>query len=188
MTVLTEQLARIEMELGAAQRHAHAIADPLEDEEWTARPAPNQWSVMECLIHLNRTSRAFLPLIREAIGRGRDEKLLGAGPYRRDFVGWLLTWAAKTRLPIKTTDPFVPTQSEPRDKVLSEFDALQHELIARLAEADGLLLGRLRIVSPFDARIRYNLYSCLGLIPAHQRQHLEQAGRVLRKLKARRNR
>jgi hypothetical protein len=41
---------------------------------------------------------------------------------------------------------------------------------------------RLRIRSPFDSRLRYNLYSCLTIIPAHQRRHLaqaEEAGRAI---------
>jgi len=44
-------------------------------------------------------------------------------------------------------------------------------------------LGKLRIVSPFDPRIKYNLYSCLRLIPAHQRLHLRQAEQVVHKVR-----
>jgi len=104
--------------------------------------------------------------------------------HRRDVVGWLLWWAAEMRLPIKTTEPFVPVRSEPKDEVLSEFDALQNQLTACLREADGLDVGRLRIVSPFDSRMKYNFYSCLRLIPAHQRQHLRQAEQIVHKVKA----
>lgn len=179
---MAPELTRIETELTEAHRRAHALADPLDQEGWARRPAPGEWSVGECLIHLNLTSRALLPLIRDAITRGREQRLLGNGPYRRDFVGWLLSHVIEppVRLRTKTTAPFVPRDLEPKASVLDAFDHLQGELIGCLGEASGLDLGRLRIVSPFDARIKYNLYSCLRIIPAHQRLHLAQAEEVIR--------
>src|SRR5262249_31290194 len=168
-----------------ARRRAHEIVAPLTPEDWSTRPAGDQWSVAECFIHLNLTSRAFLPLIGDAIARGRGLKLHATGPYRRDVVGWFLCWIMEppVRLRIKTTAPFVPAGIEPRDKTLDTFDVLQGELAARVREADGLDLGRLRIISPFDSRLTYNLYSCLRIIPAHQRQHLRQAAQAVESLR-----
>ncbi len=182
MTARAPQLTRIEAELTEAWRRAHVLCDPLDQEDWTRRPVPGEWSVGECLIHLNLTSRAFLPLIQAAIARGRELRLLGDGPYRRDFVGWLLSHIIEppVRLRTKTTAPFVPRDLEPKADVMDTFDHLHGELIGCLGEANGLDLGRLRIVSPFDRRIKYNLYSCLSIIPAHQRLHLQQAEEVIR--------
>ncbi len=179
-----EQLARIQAELAEAARRAHEVAAPFEDERWGARPARDQWSVAECLIHLNMTSRAFLPLIKDAIGKSPDRVLISRTPYRLDFVGRLLWLAATVQLPIKTTGALVPPRAQPKDAVLSEFHTLQNQLMGCLAAAEGLDLGTVRIVSPFDARLKYNLYSCLRLIPAHQRQHLRQAERVVQRLRA----
>lgn len=178
-----DRMAWIQAELEDARRRANAIAAALEADAWVARPAPGQWSVAECLIHLNLTSRAFLPLIDDAIGDGRSRGLVGRTRYRMDLMGRLLWWAATLRLPIKTTEPFVPARSQAKDTVLAEFDDLQSRMLGCLGAAEGLDLGRLRIVSPFDSRIRYNLYSCLRLIPAHQRQHLTQAERVVQRLR-----
>ena len=182
---LQPQLERIGLELADARRRAHEIAAPLAGELWSTRPAVDQWSVAECLIHLNLTSRAFLPLIRDAIKKGRDLKLLGRGPYRRDVVGWFVSWITDppVRFRVKTTAPFVPGGVEPKDRVLDAFDMLQGQVADCVREADGLDLGRLRIVSPFDSRLKYNLYSCLRIIPAHQRQHLLQAEQVIRRLR-----
>lgn len=178
-----EQLARIQAELGEARRRAREIAASVENERWGTRPTPDQWSVGECLIHLNMTSQAFLPLIKDAIGKGRDREPFRRTPYRMDFVGRLLWWAATVRLPLKTTKPFVPPRVQPKDTVLSEFDVLQNQVIGYLGAAEGLDLGKLRIISPFDSRIKYNLYSCLRIIPAHQRQHLRQAAQVVERLR-----
>ncbi len=185
MGSLAPQLERIQVELVDARRRAHEVATSLAPGRWSARPAVNQWSVAECLTHLNLTSRAFLPLIRDAIARGRHLKLIGAGPYRRDVVGWFLYWLTEPalRFRIKTTEPFVPAAVEPEDRILEDFDTLQDQLVACVREAGGLDLGRLRIISPFDSRIKYNLYSCLRIIPAHQRQHLTQAEKVIGSLR-----
>jgi SAM-dependent methyltransferase len=183
---LAPQLERIHGELTDARRRAHEIAAPLGPERWSTRPAVDEWSVAECLIHLNLTSGAFLPLIRDAIARGRDRQLFSAGPYRRDVVGWVLSWLTEppVRLRIKTTASFVPASVDPKDRVLEAFDMLQEQLTVCVREADGLALGRLRVISPFDARIKYNLYSCLRIIPAHQRQHLAQAQEVIDSFRA----
>jgi hypothetical protein len=75
----------------------------------------------------------------------------------------------------RTPAAFVPHGELPRDAVLREFDALQDEQVALTRAADGLPLGRVRVASPFDARVRYNLYACLVMLPGHQHRHLEQA-------------
>jgi hypothetical protein len=181
---LAPQLERIAQELEAARGRAHAIAAPLTEEDWGRRPAPDQWSVAECLAHLNLTSEAFLPLIRVALRSGRERHLVGAGPFRRDPVGWFVYGMTEppVRFPVKTTEAFVPGAVGPKARVLETFDALQAQLVGCVRTADGLDLRRLRIRSPFAARLRYNLYSCLTIIPAHQRQHLaqaEEAGRAI---------
>ncbi len=129
---LAPQLERINGELADARRRAHEIATPLTAERWSMRRAVDQWSVAECLIHLNLTSRAFLPLIRDAITKGRELKLLAAGPYRRDVVGWFVYWITEppVRFRIKTTAPFVPSGVESKINILEAFDTLQDQLIA----------------------------------------------------------
>ena len=180
------QLERIAGELADARRRAHEMAATLTAASWGTRPAQDQWSVAECLIHLNLTSRPFLPLIGDAIAKGRELKLLGSGPFRRDPVGWFVNWITEPPawLRIKTRAPFVPSAVEPKGRVLDAFDALQDQLVGCVRGADGLDLGRLRIVSPFDKRLKYNLYSCLRIIPAHQRLHLSQADAVIHRLRS----
>jgi len=176
-----DQLGRIDTELEDARRRAHQLTSALDHQRWARRPGPDQWSAAECLIHLNLASRAFLPLVRDAIATGRRLEQFSPGPYRRDFVGWVLSWIVEppVRLRVRTTAPFVPAGVEPRDVVLATFDALQGELRTCVADASGLDLVRLRVVSPFDPRLKYNLYSCLKLIPAHQRLHLTQAAAAI---------
>jgi hypothetical protein len=79
---------------------------------------------------------------------------------------------------VKTKPDFVPADALERAQVVSKFESLQDEQIALTRDADGRPLENIRITSPFDARVRYNVYSCLWLLPRHQHRHLEQAERV----------
>jgi hypothetical protein len=178
------QLSRIATELEEARRLAHRLAEPLDEDGWATRPGPDRWSVAECLIHLNATSRGFLPLLRRAIAEGRGPGPRQSGPYRLNLVGRFLLWSVEppVRFRVKTTAPFVPPAVEPRAVVLAEFDRLQNDLLVSLHEADGLRLGKLKITSPFDPRFKYNLYAAFRILPAHQRRHLWQAERVVEEL------
>src|SRR5256885_15849937 len=59
-----------------------------------------------------------------------------------------------------------------------EFDRLQAAQLDCLAQADGLPLSQVRVTSPFNASVRYNLYACFTILPRHQHRHLWQAERV----------
>jgi hypothetical protein len=176
---LHPQLAQLAAELRAVTDRARALAAGLDEEGFARRPAPERWSPAECLAHLNLTTRAFLPLIDEALARGRASDRRSGGRYRRDLVGWLLGRSleppARYRMP--TTAPFVPSSVGSRDAVVGEFVVLQEELIRRVEAGSGQDLNRLRVASAFNPRFKYNLFSCFSVLAAHERRHLWQAER-----------
>jgi len=182
------QLAAIVADFARAQARLHRLADALPEERWAARPGPDRWSAAECVAHLNLTSRAYVPLVRAALAAGgelpadaaaRD----GVRRYRRDPIGWLISTISgplpslgRLRLGrVRTVASFVPGGALPRAELVAEFDALQAEQTSLTREADGLPLDRIQVVSPFDARVRYNLYAALVTLPRHQHRHLGQA-------------
>jgi hypothetical protein len=61
---------------------------------------------------------------------------------------------------------------------MADFERLQAEVIACVRTADGLPIDHIKLVSPFDARLRYNLFAALTIIPRHQHRHLLQAERA----------
>jgi hypothetical protein len=174
------QLATIVDEFHAAQRRLHRLVERIPPTEWPRRTDPHRWSVSECVEHLNLTSRAFLPSIRDAIAEGRRGGGRAPARYRRDPMGWLLwrTLGPPVRFRVKTRAPFVPSAFVPPAELVTEFDRLQAEQIAATESADGLPLQALRIVSPFAPGVRYNLYSTLSILPRHQERHLWQAEQV----------
>jgi hypothetical protein len=177
VTALAPPLQAIVDDFDAAQHRLHTLVGSVSPDLVSLRPAPDRWSAVECVEHLNLTSAAYLPLLDEAIDRARRLGERSTAPFRRDLAGWLL-WKLMpppVRFRAKTTSAFVPTGRGSPGELVAEFDRLQREQIARVRAVDGLPLDRLKIASPFNPRMRYNLYACLTILPRHQLRHLWQA-------------
>ncbi len=130
--------------------------------------------------HLNLTSLAYVPLLSHAVSRARMLERRPAGRYRRDPIGWLLwaTMGPPVRVRLKTIARFLPASLAAPGLLVQEFDRLQAAQLDCLAQADGLPLSQVRVTSPFNARMRYNLFACFTILPRHQHRHLWQAERV----------
>ena len=179
---MNAQLSAIVDDFERARERMRRIAASTPDDRWSARHDPARWSVAECIAHLNLTSRAYVPRLREALGSHPATVPL-THRYRRDPAGWLIGVMSGPMPRIgsfkfgrtKTIASFVPAGSFDRRQLVADFEQLQDEQLALTREADGRPLEAIRIVSPFNERLRYNAYSCLWLLPRHQHRHLEQA-------------
>jgi hypothetical protein len=182
--VVVSQIAGLIREYEAVSAAAGELCGSLTADQLAWRPGPDRWSIGENIEHLSASTRAFLPGIdaglKEARGGARS-----AGPYRMDSIGRLLRWSMEPppRMKMKTTGAFRLVEFDPAT-VLHEFLELQGDLIARLQQADGWAIDRVKVASPFSNRVRYNLYSAFVVIVAHQRRHCWQASQVKQVLPA----
>ena len=174
------QLQAIIDEFQTAEQRLHQLSRDVPAARWLERANPDRWSVSECVAHLNLTSRAYLPLLHDALTRARALQQPAPARYRRDVGGWMLykVMAPPVRFRIRTTAAFVPSGADPPDALVDDFVRLQADQIASVHEADGLPLEAVRIPSPFNARVKYNLYTCFSILPRHQHRHLWQAEQV----------
>jgi hypothetical protein len=177
-----KQLAAIVDSLEDAQARLRLLGDGLSDEAWNRHPGPGQWSAADCVEHLNITSRAYLPLFRDALVEARQLR----GPtthYRHDPLGWFMAkmmgpmrHIGKFRfMKVKTMPAFVPKEGQTRGDLLSEFVQLQADIVTLIRVADGLPLDRVKVVSPFGGRMKYSAYSAMVIVARHQHRHLDQA-------------
>jgi hypothetical protein len=174
------QLQIIREELLSVQNRLHRLRTDVPEDQWPVRSHPERWSVSECVAHLNLTSAAFQPLVQAALTEGRRLGKPRSLRYRRDFTGWIL-WrfsGPPPRFRSKTPARFIPDAARPPAELIAEFDHWQAEQLDWVRLADGLPLNKVRIRSPFDARVQYNLYSGLSILPRHQHRHLWQAEQV----------
>lgn len=180
---MQRQLAEIVQSLESAQSHLRRLTDKLSESDWNRKPAANRWSAAECVEHLNLTSRAYIPLLRDAVARAGEVRRTPRKHYGHDTLGWFLSkmfgplrHLGKIKLVrVKTTSAFIPKPGRSRTEILSEFVRLQAELISLIRSADGLPIDEVKIVSPFGRRTRYSAYSALVIVSRHEHRHLEQA-------------
>jgi hypothetical protein len=162
------------------------LAASVDDATWTTRPSPSSWSIGECVEHLVLTSEAFLPAMHEQLQRPESRARPAPARMRRGLVAWVLCRAleppVRSRYP--TTAPFVPGSAPSRTATAQRFVTSQEALLATIRLGDGVDLTRIRLVSPFDARLEYSFFSALHIIAAHQRRHLWQAQRARERLTA----
>lgn len=181
---LSPQISALKAELDAASERAALIVRSAPTERMTTRPANGGWSAVECLIHLNLTTKQYIPLINAQIIQARADGLESPGSFRMDWTGRFLSWFLEPpyRMRGKTTPGAVPDRPRPPGPVLEEFRALNNQLVTLLNDAEGLSFQDIKIVSPFNTKLKYNLYSTFRILAAHERRHLWQAENTLETL------
>ncbi|HEU4521058.1 MAG TPA: DinB family protein [Thermoanaerobaculia bacterium] len=169
--------ADLEQELNDATARAQQLVASTEPRLFTVRPNLSAWSASECLAHLSISSEMFIPVLRDAIADARKRGMTSEKKPSMDLLGRILRWFMEppVRSRLKTSAPFVPKSVRAKAEALNEFVTLQRQLVDLLRDAEHLALSRMKIVSPFDKRVRYNVYSAFRIIAAHQRRHLWQA-------------
>jgi len=145
---------------------------------------PGSWSAAECVDHLTRTTRAFLPAIEEAIAAAPKLKI-----NRRLRTGILPSLFIRNlnppyRVRFKVLPQLAP-HSPDAGTALASFMESQSQLSTILSSAAGLAIDEVRIKSPVYGRISYNIYGALRMLAAHQRRHIWQISRVLKALDTR---
>jgi len=183
--VAVEVLDDVERELHEATSRAATLVTSTSGRLFTVRPNPGSWSAAECLSHLSLSTQMFLPVLRKAIDEAKQRGLTAARAPKMDVLGRVLRWFLEppTRIRSKTTAPFVPRSVRAKAEALNEFARLQEQLIDLLHDARAYDLQRIKVVSPFDKRVRYNVYSAFRIIAAHERRHLWQAEQAVAALR-----
>ena len=181
-----DALDEVEKELNDATRRAWTLVQSTDGRLFTVRPTPERWSAAECIAHLSISSQQFIPVLGDALDRAR--KSTKRGEVSMDVLGRVLKWFLEPpiRKKVKTSAPFVPKSTRAKADAFGEFASLQEKLMDLLRDARDADL-RVKIVSPFDKRVRYNLLSAFRIVAAHERRHLwqaEQAGAELRRVQA----
>ena len=142
------------------------------------------WSIAECVTHLTLSNRPFPPLLRAAFDEVRRAGRLGSGPFKVGLMGNLLKWSLEPppRLKFKAKASFRPVEFGPAERVLPDFLEAQEQIEACVREAAGLAIDQVKVVSPVDARVKYNGFAALQIVAAHERRHLWQAEQARKKL------
>ena len=180
---MTDQLARIAATYAESRNRLHALVDGIDDDVFNAKPSAGSWSAGECVVHLNKIAKGYVPALEAAL---QPDGPKGTGPYRwgwvaRQFIGRLTPGTS----PIPTAPAMKPPTTQglrsdiDRQRVLARFDADTDRWIALCERADGLDLSRIRVRSPFLPVMKLQAGAFLEALGVHALRHVGQAERAV---------
>jgi len=173
------------LELDAIRTRAQCLVSCLTPDQLTRRPGPSQWSIAECLAHLNLTAAVVQPKIATAIEQGRKANKTGTAPFSPGVMGRLLRWIAepppkfRMRAP-RNIAPHV-AYGDPA-KLIADFINVQDGWEKLIRDCEGLDLNRIKVASLFPGLLQLRLAAPIPWMLAHQRRHLWQAENVKREI------
>jgi hypothetical protein len=170
-------------ELHACDRWANELARDLSGDELNWKPAPDAWSIGQCLHHLYVTNEQYLPPMAKALdGRpAHPVQEITPGWFARFFIRNYIAPSPSPGTPVKSRAR-APRQIAPATNVdASVLDQLlrtnetARDLFRRAAAFD---VNRIRFQNPFVPLLRFTVGSGVEILWKHQRRHLQQAERV----------
>jgi hypothetical protein len=176
-----DELDGLAAQARATSAHVQARFGPLTAAQLNWKPAPDRWSVGQCLDHILTADGAYYSTF-ETVRQGRYRKTLWQRmPGLPAFFGRML---------IKTIDPantrkskapavFAPASSEVGTEVVRRFGEQQARLVEYLQAGPGLDLDGTIIASPVTRIVTYSLFDAFRILVRHAQRHVQQADRVV---------
>ena len=169
----------------ASRDRAHALVDGLTDAQFNWKPAPNSWSVGECLVHLNVVAEGYF-LDLDAALAAAPAGPAGPAPLRYGLLGrGFVAILRPGSRPIPTFPTMRPPRAEGRRsavdpaRAVASFDADTDRLVAAVERARGTDAGRVRVRDSFFPLVRLPLAAFLDGLGQHALKHVGQAERVV---------
>lgn len=183
---LMDELESLTKQYDDALAEVEGIVHSLSLEQFHWSPAPDKWSVGQCIEHLAQVGTTYGAKIAFTVEVGIKEHVFAAGPFS---YGWL------ERLFLRTTEPppkfrvkaprvFRPSPAggTPRDPraMLDAYRKSNRQLRELVLRSKGLDRKRLQVVSPASDLIKISLGIALAIAVAHERRHIYQMKEILK--------
>jgi len=173
---LAEAVREIEQVTAAVKRDFGAFS--AQQLNW--KPAPDRWSVCECLEHLIQTNGWYFGIVEPILARQYSKPFLGRIPGYPGMLGKMLINAVSPHEMRKTETMrvFEPARSTVDIDEIARFTEHQSKLVELIRKSERLDLKKTIIASPATSMIVYSLLDAWRLIAAHEMRHLGQARNV----------
>ncbi|MEH0154565.1 DinB family protein [Limibacter armeniacum] len=152
----------------------------LSEEELNWKAAPDSWSILECVEHLNRYAEFYLDKFEAKTKCGEETK---SDVYQS---GWLGNYFANSMLPkegkvtnrMKTFSDKNPSGSNLTKKVLEVHQRDQERLVEILNDSSHLDFGKNRIPTTLGSWMKLKYGDALRFIINHIVRHYVQLHRI----------
>ncbi|MFK7903813.1 MAG: DinB family protein [Chitinophagales bacterium] len=162
----------------------------LDENQLNWKSAPEKWNILQCLEHLNLTSRHYIPEMQKAV-----QKAIAAGQsptedFKHGFIGNKMTTGTrpspngKISNPIQTFKKYNPNNLAPSESTQIVFEEfLQHhqDLLAIIAQSAMVNMNKVKVKSLLGSILKFKLGDAIEFLIAHEQRHVLQAQKVLEK-------
>lgn len=180
-TLREPELVQRQQQIDANRVRFEELVAGLSTAQLTWRPGAGRWSIIECLAHLNRANHAYSANAERALRAAKERGATGTGPFKHGrFIQWAIAYLEpdKKKMRAKTPGMFHPGELKDPETEIAAFRAELDLTEARLREADGLHLAKVKLSSPVSRLIRLSLGQYFEMHTVHDRRHIGQAERV----------
>lgn len=171
--------ARIAFILDTVEREFGSLTD--EQLRW--KPAPDRWSILECLQHLNLAERFYIRNVQhKADALGLVQTSPADQAIESDWIGRMMLYAIDPQVKIKLPAPGMlrprrVAELNPAD-VMAQFLELQTLLRDLLSKVVYLDWNNEKVMTMYGNWLKIRLGDALRMLVAHTERHLNQAMRV----------
>lgn len=168
-------------EFGKVTAEAKSLFGNLSSGQLNWKPAPEKWSIGQCLDHLIVSNTTYYPPLNEVIsGKHRNSFYQNLKFVSRFFGNYLIKETGPVvAKPMKSPLAFVPSQSEISGSIIADFEKHQKEFSSLLHQLEKVDLENTVVSSPALGIITYNLADLLTILTGHEQRHLAQAKNVM---------
>jgi hypothetical protein len=155
---------------------------PLNAEQLNWKPAPDEWSIGQCLDHLITTDVQYLPIMEQEAQGTRQTNFWQRLPVLPGVFGSMLYNSLHPETATKSMQSpnvFRPSESEIGLDICDRFQAHQAKVMSAMQGNQEKPIDTIIISSPVASWLVYSLGDAFRVIVVHQYLHLMQAERVL---------
>ena len=176
---MNKDVAAITAELDQIGSEARGMFGELTPEQVNWKPAPESWSIGQCLDHLIKSNEMFFGDMDEiASGTRRNSFWENWSPFSSFFGGLLISSLEKDGRKSKASAAATPPSDVPGD-IVERFVAHQAAVAEKVRATEGADWAKVVLTSPFLSLFTYRLGDGYRILTVHERRHLRQARRVM---------
>lgn len=165
-------------EFESVTRDVEETFSGLSAEQLNWKPAPESWSVGQCLDHLIKSNEEFYPELEKIAGGTRKNTLWQSWSPLSGIAGaFLVSTLKKDNQKVKTNQKMTPPSEIPAD-IVDRFVRHQSEHIEKLRSASNADWNKVVLTSPFLKIMTYRMAKGIEALIEHEKRHVRQAKRV----------
>ena len=151
----------------------------LTHEQLNWKPAPDRWSVAQCLDHLMVIDAGYFPVFRRIADGGYESPFWRRLLFPKAF-GSMVLKAVEPQAPraFKTSSAAQPARGDIGADIVRRFETHQRTMAEHLERLEAKRASDLVIGSPVFPAASYSILSAARIMVAHARRHMLQARRV----------